>query len=67
MSHGSTPAVEVELKMQVPPDRLGDVIETLERLVEQASIHYLPRRADGDLAQTVRDALGTSLGSRGPG
>ena len=53
--------------MQVPPDRLGDVIETLERLVEQASIHYLPRRADGDLAQTVRDALGTSLGSRGRG
>ena len=28
----SGPAIEVELKLQVPPDRLGDVIETLERL-----------------------------------
>ena len=36
-------------------------LATLEHLVEQASIQYLPRRSDADLVRTVLDAVGARL------
>lgn len=36
-------------------------LETLEHLVKQAGVHYLPRRTDGDLARTVREACSARI------